>query len=176
MNSKILLVRVNLLVTTLSGSLKPLHCRDIQALPGAYDALACWSKWGYTILGLSDQSAVTADGKSFGLTLEELSYTIYCFPSLEAIYFDIGAVAGGICRLDSVNCCCIDQTSDSFLANVLASVFRAYSVDPTDTWVASDLPEDENIASSHGVNAMAGDVWRVCLDTPPTDCQPLVVY
>lgn len=178
MNPKILLIRTDILIETCSGSPKPLHCRDVKALPYAYDALARWSAWGYTILGLSDQSAIAKDGKDFGVAIEELSYTVYCFPTLEAIYFDIGVAVGGICRADGISHSCVDAVvSRSLLGNVLPSIFSRYEAQSSNVLVTSDLIDDENVASSHGTNFLAGDVWRVCLDaTLTSDCQPLTSY
>lgn len=164
---KILLIRTDILTETLSGAPQPLHCRDIKARSGAYDALARWSKWGYTVLGLSDQSAIANEAKDIATVVEELSYTVYCFPALEAIYFDIGVSLGGICRTDGINYSCVDAVvSRSLLGNVLPSIFCRYSVQASDVLVASDLIDDENVASNYGASFFSGDVWRVCLDAP----------
>jgi|GEM_PF-3720570 len=178
MEPKLLIVRVDLLTKTLSGERRPLHCRDIQAVDGAYSALDNWAKWGYTILGLSDQSVIAKQNKPFGIVIEELAYTIYCFPPLEAIYLDPGYATEGGYRLDAANYCQIDRakTSNSFLSSVLLSACSRYGVTSGNVWVASDSIEDEEVSSSHGVNFIAGDVWRVCLDASLINPQPLISF
>jgi hypothetical protein len=166
MEPKLLLIRLDILTETLSGQPAPLHCRDIKAVDGAYSALERWSKWGYTILGLGDQTAIVKQGKPLESGLQELTYTLYCFPLLDAIYFDAGFV-GQLNRLDrSKKCYQIDRAtqSDSLLSSALLSALYHYDATSGDTWVVSDSIKDEEVSSSHGVNFLAGDIWRICLD------------
>lgn len=164
MESKILLIRLDLLTETLSGQPVPLHCRDIKAVEGAHEAINRWSKWGYTILGLSDQTAIAKQGKSPDLALQELTYVLYNFPILDAIYYDAGFL-GQFNRLDRVKKPYqINATRfNSLMSAAISSVLYHYSALPKNAWVVSDLPEDEEISSSHGANYMTGDVFCVCL-------------
>lgn len=165
-SNKLLLIRLNILTETLSGQSTPLHCQDIKAVEGAHAALERWSKWGYTILGLSDQTAIAKQGKPSESGLQELAYILYNFPVLDAIYFDTGFI-GQLNRLDrskkcyQINCA---AHSNSLLSNALLSALYHYDVTPGDTWVVSDSIQDEEVSSSHGVNLLVGDVWRVYLD------------
>jgi len=165
MEPKLLLIRLDVLTETLSGQPAPLHCRDIKAVEGAHAALERWSKWGYTILGLSDQTAIAKQGKPSDLALQEFTYVLYNFPVLDAIYFDTGFI-GQLNRLDrskkcyQINC----ATHSNSLSAALLSALYHYDATSGDTWVVSDLIQDEEISSSHGANYITGDIWRVCLD------------
>jgi hypothetical protein len=166
MEPKLLLIRLDILTETLSGQPAPLHCRDIKAVDGAYSALERWSKWGYTILGLSDQTALTKQGKTLDIALQELSYVLYSFPVLDAIYYDAGFV-DQLNRLDkSKKSYQINRAtrSDSLLSDALLSALYHYDATYGDAWVVSDSIKDEEVSSSHGVNFLAGDIWRICLD------------
>lgn len=164
MESKILLIRLDLLTETLSGQPVPLHCRDIKAVEGAHEAINRWSKWGCTILGLSDQTAIAKQGKPPDLALQELTYVLYNFPILDAIYYS--DFLGQFNRLDRVKKPYrINVTRfDSLMSAAISSVLYHYSALPKNAWVVSDFPEDEEISSSHGANYMTGDIFRVCLD------------
>lgn len=161
---------------TLSGKPTPQHCRDSKAAAGAYSALDRWSNWGYTILGLSDKSAIVK-GKSFGDAVEELRYALYCFPTLEAIYFDPG-FSLEIYRLDAASYSEIGvEESHSFLTGAIASISRQYRIaDPAKIWVASDLAKDEEAASGLGVNFLSADIWRVQTDGINMSQQPLIFF
>jgi hypothetical protein len=165
MESKILLIHLDLLTETLSGQTVPLHCRDIKAVDGAHVALDRWSKWGYTVLGLSDQTAIAKQGKSPDLVLQELTYILYNFPVVDAIYYDAGFV-DQFNRLDKVKKTYqINATRfNSLLSAALSSALCHYSALSKNAWVVSDLPKDEEVSSSYGANYMTGDIWRVCLD------------
>ena len=164
MEPKILLVRLDILTETLSGQSISLHCRDIKAVEGAHEAINRWSKWGYTILGLSDQTAIAKQGKPPDLALRELTYVLYNFPMLDAIYYDAGFL-GQFNRFDRVKKHYkINATRfNSLMSAVISSALYHYSALPKNAWVVSDLPEDEEISSSHGANCMTGDIFRVCL-------------
>ena len=164
--NKILLIRLDLLTETLSGQPVPTHCRDIKAVDGAYAALERWSKWGYTVLGLSDQTAITKQSKPPDLALQELTYILYNFPVLNAVYYDAGFL-GQFSLLNRVKKPYqINATRfNSLTSAALSSALYHYSALPENAWVVSDLPEDEEIPSSYGANYMTGDIWRICLDT-----------
>lgn len=168
MEPKLLLIRLDVLTETLSGQSTPLHCRDIKAVEGAHEAINRWSKWGYTILGLSDQTAIAKQGKSPDLALQELTYVLtyvlYNFPILDAIYYS--DFLGQFNRLDRVKKPYrINVTRfDSLMSAAISSVLYHYSALPKNAWVVSDFPEDEEISSGHGANYMTGDIFRVCLD------------
>jgi hypothetical protein len=164
MESKILLIRLDLLTETLSGQPTPLHCRDIKAVDGAYEALERWSKWGYTILVLSDQTMIAKQGKSLDLALQELNYILYNFSVVDAIYYDAGFI-DQFNRLDRVKKTHqINATFNSLLSAALSSALYHYSALSKNAWVVSNLSEDEEIPSSYGANYMTGDIWRACLD------------
>jgi hypothetical protein len=165
MEPKLLLIRLDILTETLSSQPAPLHCRNIEAVDGTHAALERWSKWGYTVLGLSDQTAIAKQGKPLDDALQELTYILYNFPVLDAIYYDAGFL-GQFNRLDRVKKLYqINATRFSSLTSAaLSSALYHYSALPENAWVVSDLPEDEEISSNHGANYMAGNIWRVCLD------------
>ena len=161
-----MLIRLEILTETLSGQENPLHCRDIKAADGAYSALERWSKWGYTILGLSDQTAIAKQGKPSESGLQELTYVLYCFPSLDAIYFDTGFL-GQLFRIDRLKKSYQINTAtrpSPLLSGALSSALYHYSALSKNAWVVSNLSEDEEIPSSYGANYMTGDIWRACLD------------
>jgi len=154
------------LTGTLSGATFKSHPRDVLVLPGVENALACYGKEGYLMVGISNEGGVGAGHKKLEAAFEEKQYTCLLLPQLEAIYFCPDFAGQVLCRADRNTAIEIKIESGKYSsfrkpgAGMIEYCLSLYGGDVGKCWMVGDRPEDEKAAETAGINFIAADVWR----------------
>lgn len=164
---KTLIVNLQAIAQPLSEEPIPQHARDLKAIPGAIAALERWKNWGYQIWIFSDRQIEPIPYWNIDALMR---YALYCFPLAEAVFWGSGPPENEIFRTSASGC--VEPRSDR--STPLAVAIERATCTTRTVWAIGCAPQDEETATSTGINYLAGDIWLAVLDLEDLNSPELI--